>query len=134
MIPEQAVGSLLNASTALTAIVSTRISNGQRPAGTVLPCVNYFRMPGGIRANGFERISYSINCRAVKANDALAIARIITNIFHGSASTGAYGYINGFQISRSSLKADQGLIPETTEECYNAPVDILIVFPSSSVS
>jgi hypothetical protein len=64
MTSSQCIGTILNSVTAISAIVSTRIYNGQRPVTTTVPCINYFEMAGGQRYRGFERVTYSINCRA----------------------------------------------------------------------
>lgn len=142
MTGAQAVGYMLNSISAITAIVSTRIYHGTRPVGTVVPCINYFEQAGGIRQNGFERVTYSINCRATTAGTALQIARLVGDLFHGTSSTGIYGYtgassgtaLGNFEITRASVRQSQGLIPETADNLYNAPVDVFIVYPSSSIS
>ena len=67
MTPGQMIGYALNQTSAITNIVSTRIYNGNRPDTTTVPCINYYEMAGGLRRNGFERITFSINCRAVSA-------------------------------------------------------------------
>lgn len=134
MTAAQCVGLSLNQVTAITSICATRIYHGMRPVGTTTPCINYFELAGGQRQNGFERVSYSINCRAATASTAIQLARLVTDLFHGSSGTGIYGYQTGFEISKASLKQQQGLIPETADNLYNAPVDILLVYPSSSVT
>lgn len=134
MIASQVIGSMLNSVTAITAITSTRIYNGSRPTGTTVPCINYFEMAGGLRRNGFERISYSINCRATTAETALRLATLVDELFNGTSGNGIYGYLTNFEVSRASTRQRQGLIPEPDGGLYNAPVDIFIVFPSSSIS
>lgn len=134
MTPAQMVGYTLAQTSAITAIVSTRIYHAMRPTGSVTPCINYFEMAGGQRQYGMERVTYSINCRAVTAATALQIARLVTDLFHGTDSNGTYGYQNGFAISKASLRQSQGLIPETADGLYNAPVDFLFVYPTASVT
>lgn len=134
MTPSQAVGWSMAQTTAITALVSTRIYHGIRPTGTTVPCINYFEMGGGQRAYGFERVTYTINCRAATPGAALAVARQVTDLFHGSYSGGTYGSQNGFEISRASLNQSQGVIPEPTDNIFNAPVDILLVYPTTSVT
>ena len=134
MRPDQVVGWSLNQTSAITAITSTRIYFGTRPATTVVPSINYFEVSGGKRSNGFESLPYSINCRATTASVAMQLARLVADLFHGTSSTGIYGSQNGFEITRCSLKQNQGLIWESADQLYNAPVDIQMVFPSSSVS
>ena len=73
MRPDQAVGWTLNQTSAITAIVSSRIFFGNRlgngTAGTIiLPAINYFELPGTRRYNGFEFATYSFNCRASAAS------------------------------------------------------------------
>jgi len=134
MTAAQCVGYTLAQTSAVTALVSTRIYHGMRPVSTVVPCINYFEMAGGQRKNGFETVIFAINCRATTASTALQIARLVIDVFHGTYSTGTYGSMNGFEISRGSLRQSQGLIPETSDNLYNAPVDIQLVYPSSSIS
>lgn len=135
MTPSQAIAKSLAAATAITAIVpAARIYHGDRPQGDALPALNYYELPGGIRANGFERITYSFNCRATTAATALQMAREVANLFGGTSSNGTYGYQTGFEITRASIRSTYGLLPEPDDKCYNAPVDILFVYPSSSVS
>lgn len=134
MTPEQVVGWTLNQTTAITAIVSTRIYSGKRPTGSTVPCINYFRLAGGQRSYGFERVVFTLNCRATTLESALQIARLVTDVFHGTSSTGIYGSQNGFEITRSSLRQDNGFVYEESDNLYNAPIDILLVYPSSSVS
>jgi len=134
MTAAQCVGYTLAQTSAVTALVSTRIYHGMRPVSTVVPCINYFEMAGGQRKNGFETVTFAINCRATTASTALQIARLVIDVFHGTYSTGIYGAMNGFEISRGSLRQSQGLIPETSDNLYNAPVDIQLVYPSSSIS
>ena len=134
MSPSQLIGYCLNQTSAITNITSTRIYNGTRPDGTVVPCINYFEMAGTQRLVGFERATYSINCRATTAETALQLARKVVDIFQGTSGTGIYGSMNNFEISRANLRQQQGLIPETADNLYNCPVDIFIVYPTSSVT
>ena len=134
MKPYQAIGYMLINSTAISAIVSTRVSHGLRPAGTKTPCINYYELGGTSRFNGIERANYSINCRASTPAAARNLARLVVDLFAGASSTGTYGMQNGFEITRASLQNDNGLIPEPGDEIFNAPVDITIIYPSSTVS
>lgn len=134
MTAEQAIGYTLKATTAITAIASTRIYHGLRPDGTATPCINFYRLPGGLRRNGFETATFSINCRATTAQTAIAMAKAVNDLFAGTSGTGTYGYQTAFEISRASQKQDQGLIMETEDRLYNAPVDIQVVYPTSSVT
>jgi len=131
---DQMVGYTLKQSTALSVITSTRIYHGMRPVSTEAPCVNYFRMPGGSRVSGFDRVVFSLNCRASTATLALSMAKIVTDIFQGASGTGMYGSVNGFEVTRSNTGTDQGLVFEDTDKIYNAPVDVRIFHPTSSVT
>ncbi len=135
MKPYQVIGWTLLQTSAVTAITSTRIYHGLRPDGTVTPSINYYQVGGATRQNGMEAVTYSINCRTTGAGTARDLARVVVDLFHGSSSTGIYGYQNSsFEISRASMEMDAGLIPETEDGIFNAPVDIMIVYPSSTVS
>ena len=135
MSPSQMIGWSLNQTSSVTNIVSTRIYAGQRPVTTTVPCINYFEVSGTKRLNGFERVTYSINCRATTAETALQLARKVVDLFEGGSSgRGGYGSMNGFEITRANLRQNQGLIPEPDDSTYNAPVDIFIIYPTSSVS
>jgi hypothetical protein len=137
MSPSQCIGLLLNQATAVTSIVSTRIYNGNRPDTTTVPCINYYEIAGGKKENGFYRQSYSINCRAVTAETALSLVRTVEDLFNGSSGTGIYGYASSgsvFGITRSFTKQMQGLIPEPDDGLYNAPIDIMIIFPATSIA
>jgi hypothetical protein len=134
MKPYQAVGWTLLNTTAITAIVDSRVNHGLRPKGSRLPCINYYEVGNVQRENGLERVTYSINCRASSASEARDLARLVIDLFHGANSTGTYGTQNGFDFSRASLQTDAGLIPEPEDHIFNAPVDILVVYPSTTVS
>lgn len=136
MVASQVIGYILNSATAITSIVSTRINFGNRPTGTITPCINYYEMAGGQRRYGFERVSYSINCRAATAETAINLAKLVDETFNGTSGTGMYGYasnVSAFEITRVSTNQRQGLIPEPEDGIYNAPVDIFIVYPASSI-
>jgi hypothetical protein len=132
MTPSQAVGYALNQTTTITALVSTRINFGNRPDGTITPCINFFEMPGGYKRNGLNYLTYSINCRAVTAETAMQVANLVDTLFNGSAGTGVYGSWNTFGIARASTRQRQGLIYESGENIYNAPVDVFIVCPANT--
>jgi len=140
MTPGQAVGYMMNQTSAITNVVSTRIYHGMRThstptAGSVLiPCINYYEMAGGKRNMGMEMTTFTINCRAATASTALQVARLVVDLFHGTSSSGMYGDSNGFGIARSSLKQIHGLLYEQADNLYNVPVDVLVVYPSSSVT
>ena len=132
MKPAQAIGYTLLQTTAVTTIVSTRVWHGLRPEKSTVPSINYFEIGGPVRWYGVERQVYSINCRASSAGGARDLARTVVDLFQGD--TGIRGTTSSFTILRSSLQTDQGLIPEVEDGIFNAPVDILFVYPSTTVS
>lgn len=137
MTSSQAIGSILNETSAITAIVFSRIYFGNRPRTSIVPSINYYEIPGGQNRYGFQRTGFSINCRAATAETAMYMARLVDEIFNGSSGTGIYGYasnITVFGITRAFTERRQGLIPEPDEGIYNAPVDVFIVYPNSSIS
>lgn len=134
MKPYQAIGWTLLNTTTITSITST-INHGLRPVGTAVPSINYYEVGGVTRSNGIESQVYSINCRASSAGAARDLARLVLDVFTGSAGTGVYGWQNSaFEITRASLENDGGLIPEPEDNIFNAPIDIRIVYPISTVS
>ena len=141
MQPHQAVGwALLNAS-AVTAFCGTRIHHGKRPEASsesALPSINFYEMAGGTRSKGIGALPFSISCRAVTAGTAYALAERVIETFNGSSGSGMYGLSGSagstFDVARVSLRNPQGLIPEPDSHCYNAPVDILLIYPLETVS
>jgi hypothetical protein len=129
MKPAQAIGYALINSTAISAIVGSRINHGLRPNGTATPCINYYELGGFSRNNGMENAVYSINCRHTTAGGARDLARLVLDYFAGTSGTGTYHVLSTFEVTRASLVNDGGLIPESTDGIYNAPIDIRIVYP-----
>ena len=129
MKPAQAIGYALINSTAISAIVGSRVNHGLRPQGTTTPCINYYELGGLSRLPGMESIVYSINCRDTTAGGARDLARLVLDYFAGTSGTGTYQTQGTFEITKASLSNDGGLIPESTDGIYNAPVDIRIVYP-----
>ena len=132
MTPAQSIGYALINSTAISAIVGTRINHGLRPVGTAVPCINYYELGGSTRLRGFDSVVYSINCRASTAGEARTMARLVLDYFAGTSGTGTYQTQGTFEITKASLSNDGGIIPESTDGIYNAPVDIRIVYPISA--
>ena len=133
MKPYELIGYSLFQTSAITAIVSTRIYHGLRPEGTDVPCINYYEF-GGSRDRGLESQTFSINCRADTSQRARDLARLVIDLFAGSDGLGVYGTQNGFTVSRASLSNDAGLIPEPDDNIFNAPVDILLINAVETVS
>lgn len=139
MSPSELVGFTLNQTSAVTVFTSARIYHGLRPQTTEVPSINFFQLGGATWRYGVEVVTFSMNCRAATAETARDLARAVVTAFHGSAGTGLHGTQtvtsgNAFDVARSSLRADQGLIPEPTDAMYNAPVDIQVVYQTSTVS
>ena len=134
MKPYQTIGYVLLATTAVTAITSTRVYHGLRPVGTIVPSINYYEVGGSSRQSGMESVVYSVSCRASSASVARNLSRIVMDIFGGTSGTGIYGSENGFELTRTSLVNDGGLIPEPEDGIYNSPIDVRIVYPVSTVS
>lgn len=137
MSPSEFIGYGLNTATGVTALTSTRIYHGTRPNDSVTPAINYYQVGGGRRQYGCEVVTFSVNCRASDPETARDLARAVIDRFHGTSGTGIYGTLSSgtaFDVARSGLRADQGLVPEPTDELYNAPVDIQIAYVTSTVS
>ena len=134
MTADQMIGYTLRQTSAVTAITSTRVYHAMRPEGTVVPCINFFRMPGGGRKDGMDVQYYSINCRAVTASTALTLASVVIDTFHGTSGRGMKGDVSGFSVISSSLQTGGGLIFDPDGETYNSPVDIQVVYPTSTVT
>jgi hypothetical protein len=133
MTPYEFVGYELINTTAISAIVNTRVYHGLRPEDTTVPSINYFEIEGE-RFSGVESVGFSINCRAGTAGAAKDLARLVVDLFAGTSGSGTYGTTNGFSVMRSSLRSEQALIPETEDNLYNAQVDVQIVYGVSTVS
>ena len=127
MTPDQFIGWTLLNTTAITAIVSTRVNYGLRPVGTVLPAINFYDVGGVSRFSGISSAVFSINCRASTARAARDLADLVLSLFIGSDATGTIANGNGFSAARISLENDGGLIPEPEDTCFNVPVDIRVV-------
>lgn len=141
MKPYEAIGWTLINTTAITAIVgastASRITHGTRPQSSSLsslPAINYYELGGATRRNGVGAQSFSINCRATTPGAARNLAEKVLDVFVGSSGMGMYGTNNSFAVARSSLRSDNGLIPEPDASAYNAPVDIQIVYALDTVS
>lgn len=133
MTPYDLIGYAMAQTSTITSIVSTRIYHGDRPKGKTVPCINFFEL-NTTRYMGMETSIYSINCRANNSGQARDLAREVINLFDGSSSNGVYGEFNGFSVARGSLQNDAGLVTEPTDNIYNAPIDIAIVYASATVT
>ena len=138
MTPYEFIGwTLINTSavTNIVGVASARtITHGLRPRNDTLPSINYLELGGGNRFSGYERQPYSISCRASTAAGARDLNRVVTTVFSGAQGTGITGRNNGFTVERGSIRSDQGLIPESDDKTFNAPVDFDIIYAVSTVS
>jgi len=141
MRPYEFVGYTMCNATAITATVgastASRISHGTRPQSSALsslPAINYYELGGATRRNGVGAQSFSINCRATTPGAARDLAEKVLDVFVGSSGMGMYGTNNSFTVARSSLRSDNGIIPEPDSSAFNAPVDIQIVYTLDTVS
>ena len=132
--PYEAVKALMLANSAVKLKSGKRIFHGLKPRTPTLPNIAFFEIGGPSRFNGMEGQEYTINCRAATFDKALDLARVVVDLFHGASSTGTYGTISGFDISRAFQAAPPAIIPESTGSVYNVPVTISIIYPSSTVS
>lgn len=141
----EAIGFILNQTSSITALcgasTQSRIFHGSRPGASglsALPCLNYYEMGGMSRKNGLGSQTFTINCRDTTAGGARNLANKVIDLFHGSSGTGVYGtFTNGaetFDVARSSLVNDSGLIEEPDSDCYNVPLDVLFVYALDTVS
>ena len=138
MRPDQFIGYHLVQASAISALVgsaaSARVYYGLRPETTITPCINYYEVGGGSRFSGMERATYSVNCRAGTAAEARALARAVVTVFAGDSGTGTYGSASGLSVARAALVSDGGLIPESEDRLFNAPVDVQLVYAPAEVS
>jgi len=134
MTADQMVGYALLNTSALTAIVSTRIYHGMRTMGTALPALNFYQLGQRTRANGMERTGWSVCSRSTKAAQALQLAELVYDMFDGTSGNGMSGDVNNFAIISTSVIGTGGLIFEDEESVYNAPVDIQVVYPVATAT
>ncbi len=124
--------SMKNDTSGINGKVFNRITHGLKPRGSTLPNITFFES-GLTRFNGIESQEFTINCRDVTPEGALALSRLVWDLFHGSTSTGIYATQDGFDIARGRGDNEIGVIPEGSA-VYNAPVIITLIYSSSTVS
>jgi hypothetical protein len=124
----EAIGySLLN-QVEITAITSTRIYHGLRPAGSA-PCINYFEVSYLPLANGeLEMPLYQISCRASNPGAAQDLATFVCTYFHNMKET-----MNGFDVRMASIQ-NKMLLPEPETGLYHVPVEIRFSHLNDTVS
>jgi len=132
--PHEAIMWALKNNSAVKRMSGKRIFHSLRPKIPTLPNIAFFEIGGPLRQTGMENQEYTISCRAETFDKAMDLARVVVDLFHGTASTGIFGTVNEFDISRAFQSAPPALIPEAKGSVYNVPVAITIVYPSSTVS
>jgi hypothetical protein len=134
MKPYAAVLALLKATTAVTAIVGRRVYHAYVPKSATMDNIAFFEIGLPRRFTGIESQDYQIGCRGTTLARTMDLARVVVDLFHGTSSTGIYGTQGTFSIGRAFQSAPVPLIPEPRGSMYNAPVQITMVYPSSTVS
>jgi hypothetical protein len=134
MTPAKMVEGLIDATSSVTALISKRRTHGMSPQSTQLPNIAYFETGVPDRRNGMERQTYAINCRDKTFSGALALARVVTDLFSGSASTGIQGAQGNFDIGRAYQDGAPAIVSEPGGAVYNAPVMVTFQYQSSTVS
>jgi hypothetical protein len=130
MTPDQAIAFTLLNTTAISALVSTRVYYGLRPTTDELPSINFYDIAHG-RINGIDNPIFSINCRGVTARAARDLGTLVLITLAGTQGQGGYGTVingvNELDLYRVSLMNDYGLIPEPEDNCYNCPIDVRVI-------
>ena len=118
----------------ITAITSKRSWHSFRPKAPGYPNICFMENGKPTRNRGMEEQVFTVNCRGQDPEKALNLARKVEDYFNGSSSTGIYGTVNSFDISRSFVGSGAPLIAEPKGSVYNVPVPVTIMYPSSTVS
>ncbi len=129
----EAIGTKLNAATAVTGIVGARIYHGVRPQQTgasqtaLTPSVNYFEISGDpVLANGVvKRREYQVSCYAADQDTVKRLSEAVELEFQLVAETVGTFAINFCQVVQSGgllYESDVGLfhVPLTVRVIYNA--------------
>jgi hypothetical protein len=137
MTPSQFIGYCLLNSSAITALVSSRVSNLVNPRASQFASspssINYYLVSPGSESNGIGSKTFTINCRHTDPFQAENLEREVVKLFNGVSGTGVYGNMNGFD-GRTSLLSEAGNIHEDDTGYNNCPVDILLVYTLDTVS
>ena len=132
--PYEAIDWVLRNTAGISALVGSRVTHAfANRSGATMPNISFFEVGGPFGFTGFERQDFQISCRGKKIEDALDLARVVTETFDGSASTGINGYVNSFSIARS-FQAEAAPIITEANSIYNVPVTVTVIYPSSTVS
>ena len=123
----QAIGQKLNAVTAVTDIVSTRIYHGIYPKSVAVafPHIVYFAVTESILANGVIVVpQYQITCRAELPETAMQLGDEVAAIFQNMDEA-----ISSFSIIRGTV-LNKFLLFEAGTDVFSVPVTIRLVFDS----
>ena len=124
----EAIGYRMLNETEITAVTSTRIYHGLRPAGSA-PCINYFEVGYIILANGeLEMPLYQISCRAATPGATQDLAVLVCTLFHNMKET-----ISGFDVRMATIE-NKMLLPEPETNLYHVPVDVRFSHLNDTVS
>ena len=132
--PYEMMDWVLRNTTASSALVGARIFHSMAGKGSTFPNLAFFEVGGPQGFTGMERQDYQISCRDKTIAGALDLARVVTEIFNGSASTGIYGFVDSFSIGRAFQGTLAPVIVSEPGSVNNVPVPITVVYPSSTVS
>ena len=133
--PYEAIHWVLKNTSAITNLVpANRSYHAFRPKTQTLPNITFYESGGPSQWRGVEQRDFTINCRAINLESALAVARVVVSAFNGSQAMGMTGTVNGFDISRAFLSGGPNAIFENSDNVYNAPVTVSTVYPVTTVT
>lgn len=133
----QAIGTKLNAVTAITDLVGNRIYHGMRPTPLAdgqtvqFPCINYFELSGpAVLATGVvETRTYQISARCRTPEATKALSEEIEAAFQNMQETiGATFSVNFGQVIPGG-----GILYESVAQVYHVPVTIRVIFNSDQI-
>jgi hypothetical protein len=133
MTAAQYIGYTILQTSAISAIVGTRVYHGLRPNSTVVPSINYYERSVAT-LYGISRAVYSINCRAATAGASRDLAGLVKSLFGGAEGMGTYSTQNNFDVWRAFVVNDLGVIPEPSDNVYNSPIEVQIAYRVEEVS
>ncbi len=128
MTIETAVKAKLEGDSGIVALVSTRIYFAEPPPKTAKPYlvhqpVSLPRLQGGNAKLPFSRPRWQIACWALDAEGALALARLVRNLFEGFL--GVMGGAGGVAV-KAVVYEDARLYQDTSSGLWNCPVELFI--------
>lgn len=133
--PYDAIKYTLQHTSAITNIVpASRTYHALKPKTQTKPNITFFEVGFPRKWHGIESRDFSINPRAVDPEAALDLARAIVDAFNGSLGMGMSGTVNGFDIGRAYLMGGPNPIFEQSDQVYNAPVTVTVVYACDTVS